>query len=557
MTETEPRLVDTGRGFTVTYRGKSLYSPADPRAAAVRRAEILAATLEPKTLLFVPSLGLGYGLPELLDRLPESCHILCVEVDERLFKLAVTQGPPLPRSSRLTIIRADRPEQAAAMVHELGPWRFRRVVTVHLCAGYQWRRRAYLQLQQAIETEIRLYWQNKLTLMAMSRLWLKNLITNLRHLPGRGDILELATNRPVLVCGAGPSLEGSLRWIRRVRERVVLMAVDTALPVLAAEDLPPDWVFTLDAQLYTLADFLPYRDPRMKILCDLTSNPRCLRLFPELFFFSTRFHPLRLFDRLEASSVLPFPLPPRGSVGVSAVEAALALTTGPVLFTGLDFSYPYGRTHARGAPLQALMLLSCGRLRPCGMGGFEILLARPRLRLRGKSGATVLTDLVLESYARQLVEINKGCGRSFDLGSEGLPVGARQIRSLAGLIDLCSGEGLGESAGAASAVKARDGSAERWRHRPTAVEVYSFCAREQRLLEEVARGIEESGSAAPELLEAVAYLRLPLSQTGPGTRIDRAQMVQIGRQARELMVRLQHTREAVMRSTPGDRRPVR
>ena len=547
MTEAEPRLVDTGRGFTVTYRGKSLYSPADPRAAAVRRAESLAAALEPRTLLFVPSLGLGYGLPELLDMLPESCHILCIEVDERLFKLAVTQGPPLPRSSGLTIIRADRPEQAAAVVHRLGPWRFRRVVTVHLCAGYQWRRRTYLQLQQTIETEIRLYWQNKLTLMAMSRLWLGNLVTNLRHVPAQGDILDLATGRPLLVCGAGPSLEGSFPWIRRVRERVVLVAVDTALPVLAAAGLPPDWVFTLDAQLYTLADFLPYREPRMKILRDLTSNPRCLRLFPELYFFSTRFHPLRLFDRLEAASILPTPLPPRGSVGVSAVEAALALTTGPVLFTGLDFSYPDGRTHARGAPLQTSMLLGCGRLRPCGMGVFEILLSRPRLRMRGKSGATVLTDLVLESYARQLAEINTGCARSFDLGSEGLPTGARRIRTLAGLIDLCSGEGPEESGGAASTVKARDGAAERGRNRPTAGGVKRFCAREQRLLEEVADSIENFGSAAPQLLEEVEYLHLSLPQAGPGTCPDHSQMAQIGRQARALMVRLQRTREAVMR----------
>jgi hypothetical protein len=536
MTEAQPHLVDTGCGHTVSYRGKTLYSPRDPRGAAVSRVEKLE--LQPGTLVFVPSLGLGYGLAELLEKLPESCHILCIEADERLFKLGISQEQPLPKSSRLTIMRTARPEQAAASVQALGPWRFRRVAPVHLCGGYQFHRRTYRLLLQAVEEEIRLFWQNKLTLVAMTELWLKNLFTNLRYLPAAGDIADLATKRPILVCGAGPSLEGSLEWIGKVRDEVILMSVDTALPLLADADLLPDWVFTLDAQLYTLQDFLPCRDSRITLLCDLTSNPLALRLFPEIFFFSTRFHPLSLFDRLESASLLPYPLPPRGSVGVSAVEAALSVTSGPVLFTGLDFSYPGNLTHARSTPVHRGMLHSCSRLQPCGMAAFETLLARPRLRLPGKGGKRLLTDLVLHSYARQLSAVNAASSRSFDLSAEGLPVGARRIDTIAELQALCSAAEADEAA-------SRPGSSPKF----ATDALLGFCRQEEELLAEVVGSATGSGRIAVDTRSALEYLYLSV----PGADPDRIQspqsLARIERLAGVLRLFLQRTRAALQDAT--------
>ena len=513
MTEAEPRLDDTGRGYTITYRGKALYSPRDPQGGAIRRVEKIS--LEPKTLVFIPSLGLGYGVPELLDKIPESCHILCIEVDERLFKLALSAGPALPKSNRLTIIRTTQPKQAAAVLHKLGLWRFRRLLPLHLSGGYQLYRREYRELQEALEEEIRLFWQNKLTLVAMSHLWLKNLFTNLRLLPEAGDISELSTGRPVLVTGAGPSLEKSLDWIARIRKQTILMAVDTSLPVLSEANLLPDWVFTLDAQIYTVLDFIPCRDPRIKLLCDLTSNPQSLRLFPELFFFSTRFHPLQLFDRLESTGLLPTPLQPRGSVGVSAVEAALLMTKGPVLFTGLDFSYPQGQPHARGAPSQRAMHLNCTRIRPCGMSAFETLLARPRLWIEGKSGKRLLSDLVLHSYARQLYRIVADSPRTFDLGPEGLPVGAQRIRSFSELERICS-----------QGSKPRSGTRRAHDRKRVAEQVRTFCEKEQALVSRF----------------AVEYLLLSLPEADPEKVLTSQNLKTVEARARLFCSRLQRTR---------------
>jgi len=421
MNEDEPLLRDTGRGFTVFYRGKNLYSAAEPREAARRRAA--AVRLQDRSLVLVPGLGLGYGLEVLLARLPAGSRLVCVETDPKLYALAAAF--PQPRDSRLTLCATRQGALYAA--RELGLHRFRRVQAAALCGSYQLDRAGYDDLLQSLEEEIRQFWQNRITLAHMSRLWLRNLFTNLAILASGGKADAPAGDRPILVAGAGPSLETALPRIARVRDRLTLLAVDTALPALAG--LAPDWVYALEGQHYNLEDFLPGRDPGLTLLCDLSSCPAVLRLFPRRWAFATRFHPLALFDRLQAAGLLPPELPPLGSVGVTAVQAALSLSAGPVLLAGLDFCYPGGRTHARGAPSHRRALAACSRLAPLGSGILEALASRPRLRVKGKAGKQYASDLVLRSYALQLRALAEASGRLYDLGAEGLETGARLLRT--------------------------------------------------------------------------------------------------------------------------------
>ncbi len=428
MSPDEPLLEDTGRGFTVYYRNRSLYSSSEPRAGAQRRAA--AARLADRALVLVPGLGLGYGLELLLQRLPAGSSLLCVETDPSLWALAASFPPP--GHPRLTVVFGLQAAIGAA--RELGLHRFRRVQLVPLCGSYHLDRAGYDAILGSLEEEIRQFWQNRITLAHMSRLWLRNLFANLLALaveapaPPEWACVQPG-GRPILVAGAGPSLEAALPRIARVRDRLTLLAVDTALPVLADAGLPPDWVYALDGQHYNLEDFLPARDRGLLLLCDLSSCPAVIRLFPHRGAFATRFAPLALFDRLQAAGLLPPELPPLGSVGVTAVQAALELTSGPVLLAGLDFCYPGGRTHARGAPSNRRALMACTRLAPPGSAAFQALAAHPRLQVAGKGGRRYPSDLVLRSYALQLQALARASGRLYDLGGEGLETGARPLPS--------------------------------------------------------------------------------------------------------------------------------
>ena len=389
-----------------------------------------------ETLYLAFSPLLGYGLDHLLATLPTSSHVLAVECDPDLAALSHSGPSRLDaianaHPASCTLVDAATPLSAAQALQELGAGRFRRVTMVVLSGGHQLARAGYDEIAHAIDSEVRTHWQNRITLMAMGRLWARNLIDNLAALPGGADAATLHTDSPVVVCGAGPSLVNHLEWLHDQRRKLLLVAVDTALATLTAGGLRPDCVFVLEAQHANIADFVANVDRSLPVVADLTSSPAVLRQFQATgaarFLYASRYAPVSIFQRLEEERLLPHPMRPLGSVGVAAVAVALQITSAPVVMAGLDFSYPQGTTHARGAPSHLAMLSAAHRMAPPPASVAAALMRRPLMRARSKVGAEVLTDLVLESYATQLRRISAGSDRVYDLSAPGLPLTPRTI----------------------------------------------------------------------------------------------------------------------------------
>ncbi len=235
---------------------------------------------------------------------------------------------------------------------------------------------------------------------------------------------------PVVVAGAGPSLERTLPVLLAFRDRFVLMAVDTALPVFSACGLAPDVVVALEAQAVNNLDFIPAPSGGNSILaCDLSVHPSAARLFPgRVCFFSSEFAPLSLWGRMEEAGLRPQRFPALGSVGVAAGHAAVRLTRAGVFLTGLDLSFPRAMTHAKGSPFLIAMLAGSSRLAPVGQSGYIALAGRHLVRRADKHGRPVLTDRVLSSYRDSLEEeMRESSGRVWDCGETGLPLGVRLI----------------------------------------------------------------------------------------------------------------------------------
>ena len=80
----KPCTVQTQQGFSVLYRNRYLYSRYAPSAAVLKFIEGL--TLLPDTLILCYAPALGYGLRELLQKMPPGCHILTVDFDKQLYE---------------------------------------------------------------------------------------------------------------------------------------------------------------------------------------------------------------------------------------------------------------------------------------------------------------------------------------------------------------------------------------------------------------------------------------------------------------------------------------
>ena len=83
----KPCLVETRQGFSVLYQNTPLYSKYAPKDSILKVIDNLQ--ILPNTLILCFSPVLGYGLQELVNKLPESSFILALEKDKNLYDFSL------------------------------------------------------------------------------------------------------------------------------------------------------------------------------------------------------------------------------------------------------------------------------------------------------------------------------------------------------------------------------------------------------------------------------------------------------------------------------------
>jgi len=426
-----PRLVEIAGETSILYKDRNLYGSGSPIAGARRRAE--GIPLQENTFYLLPSPLLWYGVPELLDRLPASSVIISLEVNPSLAEISLKNIPSaLTYNSSLRYLHINVEEGIYALYGQLGPHRFRRVKLLTLNAGYRLHHNLYSRVYSLMEEEIQQFWHNKYTLMYMLPLWIKNIFHNLSHLcihdPDSPVVLGFPqVRKPIIVTGAGPSLDANIPFLNDNRERFFLLAADTAYTPLMKCGLIPDAVVVQEAQFFNLYDFISFPGIQALIFADITSYPGVLRTGKSpIHLFATQFQKTGLLSRLQNAGLIPSFRRPMGSVGSTAVDIALSLTDFPVLFTGIDFSFPVGRTHTKGSPSHLKILQSTHRYSP-------VINISPYtaagIHSVSSEDSGLLTTFTLERYADNFRRYFSGNSRLFQLTPEGLPLGVQLIEN--------------------------------------------------------------------------------------------------------------------------------
>ncbi len=463
MIDTEPRLLEARRGFSLSYLGKTLLSVFDP----VEQAERVVRTAGRlgKTLYFCPSPVFGYGLESLLRRMSDDSAILCVERDERLMAASLEHFPAsLVDSRRCAFVRSDDPAALCAFARSRwGSRAFRRVEVLRLSGGWTLAEREYEAIVKALRADMAVHWANAMTLVRLGRRYALNAARNLALLPSAASLDGPASGaRPILVLGAGPSMDAVADRIERSAYRQPdarpfrLLCVDTALSALLARSIRPDLVVALEAQHWNLRDFVGASRAEVPLAMDLSAHPGTATAgLGSIALFSTRWAPLRFLDRLEEAALLPSEIPPLGSVGLTAVAVALRLTSGPVVVAGLDFAYGMDAYHARSTPSRDERLRRATRLT-------SLIDPAPAFRPHvvaapAKDGGLARSDPVLRGYRDLFAREFAATDRVVDAGGRGLELGVPRLGLDAAFALLAGGEGADAASAAGRDGKGRAG----------------------------------------------------------------------------------------------------
>lgn len=190
--------------------------------------------------------------------------------------------------------------------------------------------------------------------------WFSNIVRNLAlsDLPTP----PIATVREAIVTAAGPSLEDAAEELAARPKGTFLIATDTSLRALLARGIVPDAVVSIDCQHISYYHFSLGLPPSVPLFLDLASPPTVARLAARPYFFSSG-HPL---CRYIASRLRAFPVldTSGGNVTHAAVSLAAYLGASRVIVYGADFSYPFGKSYARGTYIYPYFYTRQSRLRP-------------------------------------------------------------------------------------------------------------------------------------------------------------------------------------------------
>ncbi len=380
--------------------GLHLHSRFDPR----REAERLAASPDIKTCdqVIILGFGLGYVVEAVSADQPER-PILVIEPDSDWIELALERrrdcGTPfdIPTQSRLVMLSPKHPDQVVASLQESG---CRNPGLILNPAIAKIRADSANLVQDAI-TQFRERSQvNVNTLNKFGKLWVRNLAHNLGCFalrPGIAPLSGLFAGLPGLLLAGGPSLDAVLPRLAELRQRFVLVAVDTSLRACLRVGIDPDFVVMVDPQYWNTRHLDGCSDSRAIVISESAVFPRALRLTQGPVLFCSSLFPLGQF--FESRIGIKGSLGAGGSVATSAWDFLRFLGITTIVCAGLDLSFPAGQTHFAGSVFEETTHRDGHRLRPAAQMRYDYLYGAGSYACPDDSGATVLSDRRMDIYA--------------------------------------------------------------------------------------------------------------------------------------------------------------
>lgn len=403
------RLAPTGSGFPTVYIGdQSLHSRYNPCSEAEKYVDSLTFRREPFFFILIEP-GLGYTIPALRKRFPGAA-ILSLHVSD-FFSGAGMAGEADAAWSPGTGIPLQQflggriPDIDAARIGII-EWR----PSLAVYGG------EYLRLFTETTEFIKRIDANKRTVRNFGRRWFRNVVKNIRLVRRVPRIVPLSC--PLIITGAGPSLEETIPLIREHRERggLFVLAAASSVPALLAGGIVPNLALSTDGGGWALLHLYEAlrRPPKTGFAAALCAAlPSQMAALPWLPLGDGSLWQNML---LEGTGCPRLNFPQRGTVTASALDLAFALTNGPVYIAGTDLACRDLRTHARPYAFDRLLADDASRLSPAYSRAFT--------RAAGVSG----NHGIYADWFRQ--QLDRYPARFFSLGGNNPVFRSRQAGDL-------------------------------------------------------------------------------------------------------------------------------
>jgi hypothetical protein len=381
---------------------RPLHSMMDPGKEAQR----LISTVEHSSFLILLGLGGAYYAEAALER-DDICMVLVIEYDlgglaELLRHKDYTNLFEDPRFR----IFADPPEEELkeSILNLYQPVLFGGIRLIPLRPRTELDAEHFAAAKKAVQTALDKVSADYSVQAHFGRRWFSNIMRNLKA----AELIEgaLPQVRRTAITAAGPSLSAQIPNLKKKRNELFLIAVDTSLPCLLQEGLTPDAVISIDCQHISYLHFMDRLPKEVLLFLDLSSPPLLSRFSKRPMFFSGG-HPLTRYIS-QIWKAMPEPDCSGGNVTYAAVSFAELLGAAEIELYGADFSYPVGVSYARGAYVYSWFEKKHHRLSPLEAHASSFIYRTPLEKKRRSGDFWYYETQTLRFYREKLEEKSRG-----------------------------------------------------------------------------------------------------------------------------------------------------
>lgn len=433
--ETSEFLIEESRqgDITACYEGKYLHSRSNP----AREAEKIIRQQQPGDLTVFAGFGLGYYPEAFLKQWPGKGAVI-IEPDRALFLEALRHRDFTEMLSveTLSLFIGNSPDCIKYFFNKKGYLSFTYIPLLPLTEHNP---DYFNTLKHNIDLFLSRKQINNNTLKKFGSRWVKNLSKNLPLWSRSPDISQLLNQYrgiPALILAAGPSLEEILPRIKDLKERMLILCVDTAVKALLDTGTEPDIIMSIDAQYWNSLHLFRAETKNTIFIAESSIPPLCLSYFPDRTFFLKSSFPLGSYFEKKTRSIPS--VASGGSVSTTLWDFTRKLGVSFICFAGQDLGFPGNQTHYKNSYFERAMHIYSGKTMPLDTQSFNYMHAGYPAKRLSNSGGEVWSDRRMEVYIEWFEEKMKEHRETetFNLSYEGVKIEGMEFRDFQELLEL-------------------------------------------------------------------------------------------------------------------------
>ncbi len=381
---------------TVRENGILLHSMYNPETEAVKSMQ--RAEIQSKDAVIFFGYGLGYGPIACASMYPGK-NIILVEPDINRVLWAfqfIDFSSLFSHPSLICLFSADF-NDCIGIFEQIG---------LHNCYLVQHQNftmhasRYFSGLHELIERNKQKNEINENTLERFGKLWLKNSVKNARYIDTLKSIKPLHqyyNGFKAFILAAGPSLEEVLPYLQQIKEKAILICVDTALRACLHAGVEPDFIILVDPQYWNARHIEGLRAKNSILITEIASYPSVFRFDCSQILLCSSLYPFGQYIEKKCGEYGK--LAAGGSVATTAWDFAHWIGCTEIYFAGLDLSFPDKKTHVRGSTFEEKAHRTSTRIHTVETSSSHALFSAPAKLEKNYEESLVLTDTRMKLYA--------------------------------------------------------------------------------------------------------------------------------------------------------------